>query len=160
MTAQKLRFSNYDIVFQEVPGEVTLAINITGCPHRCFNCHSPYLWDNFGEVLLDELHKIIAKYSGMITCVAFMGGEQNKEELKQALSMIRAMNLKTCLYSGADTLESISGLISIIDYLKIGRYIDALGGLSNPNTNQRFYSINNKILTDITSLFQRKKEEI
>ena len=30
-----LRYINTDIVFQEFPDEVTLAINISGCPCRC-----------------------------------------------------------------------------------------------------------------------------
>lgn len=46
-----LRFHNYDIVFQEIPYEVTLAINISGCPNRCKGCHSPHLWNDIGKVL-------------------------------------------------------------------------------------------------------------
>ena len=34
-----VRFYNFDIVFAEIPDEVTLAINITGCPYRCPGCH-------------------------------------------------------------------------------------------------------------------------
>ncbi len=42
-----VRFCNYDVVFAEIPGETTLAINIAGCPNRCPGCHSPL-------ILLDE----------------------------------------------------------------------------------------------------------
>ena len=38
-----LKYYNYDIVFQEYPDEVTLAINLTMCPNRCVGCHSAYL---------------------------------------------------------------------------------------------------------------------
>ncbi|SHF88735.1 hypothetical protein SAMN05444364_11530 [Prevotella scopos JCM 17725] len=41
-----LRYINTDIVFQEFPDEVTLAINISGCPCRCPACHSQFLWAN------------------------------------------------------------------------------------------------------------------
>ena len=30
-----LNYYNYDIVCQEIPDEITLAINITGCPNHC-----------------------------------------------------------------------------------------------------------------------------
>ncbi len=48
-----LKFYNYDVVCQEIPDEVTLAVNITGCPNRCEGCHSPWLWEDGGEVLCD-----------------------------------------------------------------------------------------------------------
>ena len=41
-----LKYVNCDIVFQEVPNEVALAINISGCPCHCPGCHSPYLWQD------------------------------------------------------------------------------------------------------------------
>ena len=44
-----LKYANFDIVFQEVPEEVTLAINISNCPNQCPGCHSKYLWENKGK---------------------------------------------------------------------------------------------------------------
>ena len=35
-----LKYVNTAVVFQEIPDEVTLAINISGCPCRCPGCHS------------------------------------------------------------------------------------------------------------------------
>ena len=43
-----LNYLNTGVVFQEIPDEVTLSINITGCPSRCPGCHSQYLWENIG----------------------------------------------------------------------------------------------------------------
>ena len=34
-----LRYVHEDIVWQEVPGEVSLAYSIAGCPLRCPGCH-------------------------------------------------------------------------------------------------------------------------
>ena len=34
-----LKYVNTGIVFQEIPDEVTLAINISGCPCHCPGCH-------------------------------------------------------------------------------------------------------------------------
>ena len=38
-----LKYAGYDIVFQEIPDEVTLALNLSGCPNGCPGCHSPHL---------------------------------------------------------------------------------------------------------------------
>ena len=46
-----LTYVNHDIVFQEFPDEVTLAINLSRCPNRCPGCHSPYLQQEEGEEL-------------------------------------------------------------------------------------------------------------
>ena len=46
-----VRYHNFDVVFAEIPGETTLALNITGCPNRCPGCHSPHLQADEGRVL-------------------------------------------------------------------------------------------------------------
>ena len=46
-----VRYHNFDIVFAEIPGETTLAINIANCPNRCPGCHSPHLQADAGHVL-------------------------------------------------------------------------------------------------------------
>lgn len=43
------KYVDYDIVFQEVPGEVSLALNISNCPFKCEGCHSPHLRENIGR---------------------------------------------------------------------------------------------------------------
>ena len=71
-----LKYANFDIVFQEVPDEVTLAINISNCPNQCVGCHSQYLWKDVGYVLDKEsLDELVEKYQSGITCVCFMGGD-------------------------------------------------------------------------------------
>ena len=55
-----LKYFDKAIVFQEIPDEVSLAINITNCPHRCKNCHSPYLRENIGtELTYEELDLLL-----------------------------------------------------------------------------------------------------
>ena len=54
MQMDLLKYSNYDVVFQEIPGEVALAINITQCPHHCDGCHSAVLAGDFGNYLRDD----------------------------------------------------------------------------------------------------------
>ena len=50
-----LKCCSYDVVCQEIPDEITLAVNISGCPNRCPGCHSPWLWEDEGEALTEDL---------------------------------------------------------------------------------------------------------
>lgn len=154
-----LRFVNYDIVFQEVPGEVTLAINLSNCPNRCKGCHSPYLMENKGEVLNeDTLSDLLGKYGNAITCVCFMGGDVAPQEVEQLSAFIHKtkLPLKTAWYSGkAHFPESCS--LSNFNYVKIGAYIEQLGGLNSSRTNQHFYRIENGAMIDMTGCFNNNE---
>lgn len=158
-----LMYKGYSIVFQEVPDEVSLAINISGCQHHCPDCHSKYLWDNDGaKVLAKDIEDILAKYQGLVSCVCFMGGDHNFQELMNLCNMAKASGLKTCLYTGY-TLEEIEAqgwlnpLKESLDYLKTGPFIQAKGGLSSPTTNQKFFKIEEGCLVNITNAFNKGK---
>ena len=73
-----LKYVNTGIVFQEIPDEVTLAINISNCPCHCPGCHSHYLWEDVGLPLTTEaLDDFVAKNGSNLTCIAFMGGDND-----------------------------------------------------------------------------------
>ncbi len=151
-----LRFHNYDVVFQEVPNEVTLAINLTNCPNGCKGCHSPYLMEDTGE-LLDEnvLIGLLEKYKNAITCVCFMGGDSEPQEVERLLVFLRKITddrIKTAWYSGKQYLPEDCNL-QYFNFIKLGPYIEHLGGLDSVFTNQRFYSIENEIMVDMTEQF-------
>ena len=136
----KLKYLGYSIVFQEVPGEVTLTLNISGCPHKCEGCHSKYLWEYDGHYVSDDLKALIEKYKGLITCVCFMGGDQNQNELSNLLIYVKQCKLKTALYTGCDSINSLSAtVLDHLDYCKTGHYDSLCGGLDNPNTNQQMF---------------------
>jgi len=150
----KLKYSHYDVVFQEVPNEVSLAINISGCPHHCEGCHSQYLWEYKGNYISDDMDDILDKYKGMITCVCFMGGDQNEKELSLLLKKVRhEYGLKTALYTGSK-LDDVQNILLDLDYIKVGKYIEKLGGINISTTNQRFYKILCGDLVDITKIFK------
>jgi anaerobic ribonucleoside-triphosphate reductase activating protein len=140
----KLKYLGYATVFQEVPNEISLAINISGCPHHCEGCHSKYLWEYKGNYISNDIDKLIDQYDNLISCVCFMGGDQNINELAELLKQVKNRNLKTCIYSGRDDKEYFDNILPLIDYLKIGRYIEKLGGLNSKTTNQRMYDITNE----------------
>ena len=154
----KLKYTHFDIVFQEVPNEVSLVINISGCPHRCEGCHSQYLWEHVGNCISEDIDKILDNYKDMITCVCFMGGDQNLKELRELLTKVKSKyNLLTCVYSGSNDIKIFDNLLENLDYLKIGNYTERLGGLDSDTTNQIFYKINDNELTDITKTFLKRR---
>lgn len=128
------------VSFSEIPDEITLCINISNCPNKCEGCHSSWLQENIGIELNNyELYDIINKNSG-ISCVCFMGGDSNPEEINNLAIKIKSKDLKVGWYSGK---SEISDKINIknFDYIKIGPYLKDKGPLSDKNTNQKMYEI-------------------
>lgn len=154
-----LRLASYDIVFQEVPGEVTLALNLSGCPNGCPGCHSPHLRENTGEALDEQLlASLLSQYGDAVTCVCFMGGDAAPEEVARLAGFVHSeagRELKTAWYSGKAALPEGFEPRNF-DYIKLGPYIEHLGGLDSPSTNQRFYKVTAGELEDITKVFQKR----
>lgn len=138
-----LKYWSYDIVCQEIPDEITLAVNITGCPNRCLGCHSPWLWDDVGIPLTPRgLEGIMATYLRAITCVCFMGGDADPKEVEVLAGTVKKINpsLKTAWYSGRQKIEKNIDLLKF-NFIKLGPYIKSLGGLREQGTNQQLYRI-------------------
>lgn len=149
-----MNYSYTQVVFQEVPSEVTLALSISGCQLKCIGCHSAFTWDNkYGEELTEEvLSGLLNKYKGLITTVLFYGGEW-ESNLIPFINIIKDSGVKFCLYTGL-TLDELSPDIRMLcDYIKVGRYEARLGGLNEPTTNQRMYKRVAGGLEDITYKF-------
>lgn len=141
------------VVFAEIPDQICLAINISGCPHRCPNCHSPYLRKDIGEDLtIHVLENLIKKNKG-VTCLLFMGGDADKDYLVKLSSYITDLGLLVGWYSGEDSLD-LDFYKKYFDYIKVGSYIKELGPLICKTTNQRLYRIiNRENIDDITYRF-------
>ena len=138
-----LKCYSYDIVCQEIPDEISLAVNISGCPNRCPGCHSPWLWSDEGELMTDEfVEGLIGKYSAAITCFCFMGGDAEPDEVERICRLVKSCfpGIKTAWYSGRESIPEGFD-IKVLDFLKTGPYIEALGGLKSPDTNQVLYKI-------------------
>lgn len=157
-----LKYANFDIVFQEVPDEVTLAINISNCPNQCVGCHSQYLWKDVGYVLDKEsLDELVEKYQSGITCVCFMGGDAEPYDVANLAMHIKNKykDMKTAWYSGKNELPEAFHA-ETFDYIKTGRYEAALGALDSRTTNQRMIKrLADGRVKDITSRFQKQVQE-
>jgi anaerobic ribonucleoside-triphosphate reductase activating protein len=158
-----LKYADYDIVFQEIPDEVTLALNLSNCPYRCRGCHSPHLREDIGNALTESaLTGLLQRYEKSITCICFMGGDADTGTLYRLADFIRESRerrIKTAWYSGNDRLAENAA--KHFDFVKTGPFIESLGGLDSTTTNQRLYRIDGDRITDITAfLVTVKKNEL
>ena len=147
------------VTFAEIPDEICLCFNLSCCPHRCPGCHSAYLQKNIGdELTTDILDSLIKKNQG-ITCVLFLGGDNDKETLKSFAKYISTKyDLLVGWYSGETELD-LNEYGRYFDYIKVGPYIKERGPLNSHTTNQRLYfikrDIDNLTIEDITFTFWR-----
>ncbi len=148
-----MRVAYCDVVMQEVPGEIAMAVSFTGCPRSCAECHSPELRDpSYGSQLsAEEFGRRLDAYRGLLTCVMFSGGEWDEEQLSSFIDVAIDRGLKTCLYTGAS--DAPAAVKQKLTYVKTGAYVPELGGLGSPATNQRFVDLKRGV--DLTSLFAR-----
>ena len=155
-----MKYVNTGVVFQEIPDEVTLSINISNCPCHCMGCHSQYLWEDIGETLnVMSLDAMMKEYAEDITCVAFMGGDKTPDQVNQMAAWLHSKypKLKTAWYSGRVELSEDIDTANF-NYIKLGPYVETKGPLNKETTNQRLYKIQkNGEMKDITSKFWKKK---
>ena len=134
-------YYDFQVVFQEVPGEISLCFSISGCPLRCIGCHSPFLWkEGQGSKLTPGVFQNhLDRYEGLASCVLFMGGEWHHKVLLSHLKQARKLGYKTCLYTGLDQVPS--SLLEHLTFIKTGKWNQKLGGLDHKATNQVYREV-------------------
>ena len=152
-----IKFLETKVVFQEVPDEITLAINITNCTCFCEGCHSDYLSLDIGEYLTKEKLSSLINLNQGITCISFMGGDSAVEDINELAFFLRwTTSLKIAWYSGRDILSKRIYLGNF-DFIKLGHFEKSLGPLTSKSTNQKFFEVKNNGLIDITYKFWDKR---
>lgn len=139
---------NTDITFNELPNKMAYVIELGACRQHCIGCHSPELQkeDVALTSLLDILEEAQEAIDAGANAIVVMGGTNNAhitDETLIALLRDLAFIAPTGLYSGSGDEEhdkriAVEGQCT---WLKTGSYVEALGGLESPRTNQRFYYI-------------------
>ena len=79
------------------------------------------------------------------TCICFMGGDRYYTDIAVLVMEFRREHpeLKFAMYSGRQDMDPI--LSQLLDYYKVGPYIEEYGPLDKETTNQRFYKkVNNE----------------
>lgn len=154
-----LKYVNTGIVFQEIPDEMTLAINISNCPCHCPGCHSSYLWQDIGTPLTPlSLEALLGEYGDTITCVCFMGGDAEPQGVDMLARYVHKSHpeLRVGWYSGRQIVPSAIKKEDF-DYIKVGPYIRHLGCLKERTTNQRLYKrVSGDDFEDITQRFWKR----
>lgn len=161
-----LKYVDTKVVFRELPDEITLAINLSGCPCHCEGCHSPYLADDIGTKLDYAALEELANSNTGITAICFMGGDGDPKAVFDLACQVKCNipNVKVGWYSGRpkppEWFYPIDKAHVVFDYIKLGAYIAKFGGLDKPTTNQRLYKISlNDVggydVKDITELLRK-----
>ena len=141
-----------DIVLEEIPDRVTLAVEITNCQGSCPGCHSPFLKLDIGEELTPAVvDRLIADNYG-VNCFLLLGEGKDLQALLGIAEHLRRAHpeLERAVYSGRVEVEP--EIYEAFDYVKVGPYIAAKGPLNDPTTNQRLYHHGE----DITARFWHK----
>ena len=142
-----------DVVREEIPHRVSLAVEISNCRGNCSGCHSPFLKKDLGDERTAEAVEKLLKTNFGVNCFLFLGEGNDPEALKAIAYYLRSSHpeLELALYSGRESVED--ELFEIFDFVKVGPYIKEFGPLNEKTTNQRLYYHR----ADITSSFWRKK---
>lgn len=144
------------VVLEEIPERVSLAVDISHCRGNCPGCHSPFLKEDIGEELTEDVIDTLVAGNYGVNCFLFLGEGRDPERLVRLASHVRSKGLEVALYSGRDAVED--AYWEVFDYIKLGPYVEALGPLDNPGTNQRLFKVTKKGREDITATFWRKKK--
>lgn len=150
-----------NVVLEEIPDRLTLAIDISNCTGLCEGCHSPFLRRDVGVELTPEaIDSLIAGNFG-INCFLFLGEGNDHAALMSAANYVRRAypSLALGLYSGRENVEE--DVWELFDYVKIGPFRPSCGPLNKTTTNQRLYRIlhnadGTRTVDDITARFWRK----
>lgn len=141
-----------DVVLEEIPDRVTLALEISNCQGSCPGCHSSFLKLDLGrELTPEEADRLIDDNFG-INCFLLLGEGGDPGALLAIAGHVRKNHprLELALYSGRQEVEK--EIYDAFDFVKVGPYVQSLGPLNEPTTNQRLYYHGE----DITPRFWRK----
>ena len=125
------------VVMEEIPDRVTLAVEISHCRGNCPGCHSPFLKEDIGEVLTEEIIDALVRNNFGVDCFLFLGEGRDPEALCALAAHVRTLGLIPAVYSGRREVDDL--LWESFDYVKVGPYVEELGPLNKPTTNQRLY---------------------
>jgi anaerobic ribonucleoside-triphosphate reductase activating protein len=164
------------ITMNEIPGRIAVYFELGNCTQGCPGCHSPHLSEQ--QVLaitpLEELESIAETQATKgANAIVLMGGTTNGISDDDLITICQTLGsiLPLGLYSGRDDEERDKDIArrGSLHWLKTGSYLEELGGLDSPRTNQRFYELEARfvfdrsgsyiqtdtIFHDLTDLFQK-----
>lgn len=145
------------VVIEEIPDKVTLAVEISNCKGNCIGCHSPFLKEDVGTELTEDVIDRLFDDNFGVDCFLFLGEGRDMPRIIALAGYIkRTRGVSVALYSGRTEVED--EVFGAFDYVKVGPYIAEYGPLNSRTTNQRLYKVSHDplVLTDITYRFWRR----
>lgn len=155
-----IRYFDADVVFEEIPDCVSLAVTIGDCPFNCVGCHSDYLRGDNGNLLLEETIDNLLYENHGVNCFLFLGDGKDMATLCALAKYIKEKytHIKTAVYSGYDEIPE--EYKTWFDYIKTGKYVERFGPLTSKTTNQKLYKRVDGIFIDITYLMQERYDNL
>lgn len=144
-----------NVVLEEIPDRVTLAVEISNCQGNCIGCHSPFLKNDVGEELTEDVVDTLISDNFGVNCFLLLGEGRDPDAVRKLALHLRKAHpsLETAIYSGRKAVED--ELFDLFDYVKVGPFILEYGPLNKETTNQKLYYHRE----DITSRFWHKGVE-
>ena len=141
---------NMGITLNEVPNKVAVFVEFSNCHLKCEGCHSNHLHSDMFDGEKTDIKYILSYVEKQIDkgaeYIVLMGGDTNgvtKEDLYLLIGRLAEI-APVMLYSG---LEDTSILTDTnLTLLKTGGYIEELGGILSPTTNQKVFKKDIKVL--------------
>ena len=128
------------------PG-IRIVLFLQGCTRHCPNCHNPSTWDTEAGTAVEEreLAEQLAERS-VIRRITISGGEPllQKAALIELLKELKGRGFEVALYTGYEWDEIPESVLSLLDYIKVGSYVDALRTTVAPyvgSMNQKFIKL-------------------
>ena len=149
------------VVIEEIPDRVSLAVDISNCQGNCVGCHSPFLREDIGEELTEDVVSSLVEANFGVNCFLFLGEGNDLPALLRLADHVHSLGLEAALYSGRKEVER--DIYLTFDYVKTGPYMEHFGPLNERTTNQRLYKVIHDPsskpdyrLIDLTSRFWHK----
>jgi anaerobic ribonucleoside-triphosphate reductase activating protein len=138
-----MRFFDHSVTFREMPFNPSGSLTFfTGgqCKHECIGCS----WGNVkpkGYEWSEEYFKNVLLRKGEHTnAVCILGeGDHSFEEVFRYLKIAKDLGFITMLYTGYELEDVPQDILSILDYIKVGKWEGKT--LYEEGTNQRVYKL-------------------
>lgn len=141
---------NMGITLNEVPNKVAVFVEFSNCHLKCEGCHSNHLHSDMFDGEKTDIKYILSYVEKQIDkgaeYIVLMGGDTNgvpKEDLYLLIDRLAEI-APVMLYSGSEDTSILTE--TNLTLLKTGGYIEELGGLLSPTTNQKVFKKDIKVL--------------
>ena len=143
MPVLKLPIASIGITLTEIPDKVAVYLEIGNCKNNCAGCHSDHLRKPMASnMTIADIEAIVERNvnNGANACV-IMGGDNNGLDSEDLECLIKTLSyiVPTGIYVGDS--DAIKYAKMGAKWVKTGKYVEALGGLDKPATNQHFYEV-------------------